>query len=164
MPTPEQKAGVTVRFLWSKDASRNPVLVEQVTNPKFKGDKKTAYFMAVEELDNPGVERRVGLSSSLYASLVRVTNNEEMRLEDIIGKVVTITANYWTSAPLAKRDKNRKCVKCLGKGCSFCTVTGTDEDAGRITGLQPPTVFDSTIRHDLMSAGVKSGGSVATEF
>lgn len=171
LPTPEE-APITVRLLWSQDDSNNPIAVMKKENPKFRGG--TAFFMSAEYFDRPG-ERQLSLSKSLFGSIAAAAREKKLTLDDLPGKVGDISAQYYTSAPIALRKdpvtkRGKVCVKCKGTGCPFCTVTGQGQDAGIATGLQPPTVFNFRFRDDLMNVtGAGSGtgtgaGDIANKF
>lgn len=164
LPTPEEKP-ITIRLLWSKDTEGKPVSILKVPNEKF--DKGVAYFMAAEYYENPG-ERQLSLGVSLTGSMAAVVKERKFgSFDDLIGKIGDIRASYYFAAPKSlrmdrRRNTGRLCSKCGGKGCTFCTVTGSGEDAGMVTGLQPPTVFSFVLRDDLMNV-VGSGTKTSVE-
>lgn len=166
LPTPEEPS-VTVRLLWSKDDNSNAIAVMRKENPKFRGG--VAYFMSAEYFNQPG-ERQLSLSKSLFGSMAAAAKEKNLAFEDLMLKVGDITAQYFTSAPIALRKDpstglGRKCIKCHGAGCAFCTVSGSGQDAGVATGLQPPVVYNFRIRDDLMSvAGTPEQESAAAKF
>jgi hypothetical protein len=86
---------------------------------------------------------------TLYQCIDRELTARNLTIVDLPGKIMTITADYWTSAPIKKRAK--ECPECNGRGCSFCVVTGDGEDGGICTGLCPPTRYDAVIRDDLVN-------------
>ncbi len=143
MPSPGGKA-VTVRLLWSKDDSGQPIAVMRKENPKFRDN--VAYFMTVELADVPG-EKQLSMSKSLMGSIFAAARDKGITLEEMIGKVGNITAQYFTAAPKSKR--RGQCPECGGKGCKACTVTGSGQDAGVITGMRTPVVYNFRIRDDL---------------
>lgn len=155
MPVPNGKP-VTIRLLWSKDGEGKPVAVVKKTNPKFRGGE--AYFITAELHDSPG-EKQISLSKSLFGSVMAAAKERGLTLEDMIGKVGDITAQYYSAAPRSQR--RGQCPECHGKGCKACTVTGSGTDAGIATGLQTPTVYNFRLRDDLMQS-VKS--NAASQF
>lgn len=152
MPVPNGKP-VTVRLLWSKDDGGQPISVMKKENPKFRDG--TAYFMTVELYDTPG-EKQVSLSKSLFGSLMAAAKERDLTLDEIIGKIGDITAQYYTGAP--KSQRRGVCPECHGKGCKACTVTGSGQDAGIATGLATPVVYNFRLRDDLMQP-VKGGAA-----
>ena len=127
----------------------------------FRSEKftNTAVFLNVEEVENPGIEKDLSLSKTLYQSIDRELNNAGLKWEDLPGRVLAIIADYWTGAPSNKRSN--RCPRCNGKGCEFCTVTGNGQDAGTATGMAPPTRYDATLRTDVGNTGKVN---TATEF
>lgn len=147
MPTPNGNP-VNIRLLWSKDDGGQPVAVMRKENPKFRGG--VAYFMTAELLDHPG-EKQISLSKSLHGSMAAAAKERNLQFpEDIIGKVGSITAQWYTAAPRGQRKG--VCSECHGKGCKACTVTGTGSDAGVATGLQTPTVYNFRLDEKLTSS------------
>ncbi len=154
MPSPDIKGDkVDVRILYYRNNDNTTSIFKTIEGAGFRS---RAVFLNVEEINAPGIEKDMPLSTSLYQSICRELYNRGLtnpdgsaNLDELPGKVLTITADYWFAAPTSKRSIDKKCVKCNGKGCEFCTVAGTGEDAGRQTGLQPPTVYTATIRDDL---------------
>lgn len=160
MPDPEKKGDTrNVRVLYYKGADGKADYYKRVSGDKFK---TPAIFLNVEELDAPGIEEDLQVPKTLYQCIDRELSNRGLTIVDLPGKILSVTADYWTSAPRAKRSK--QCPKCRGKGCDFCTVTGTGTDAGVVTGMCPPTRYDAVIREDLMGGKMVSGKKVAGEF
>ncbi len=160
MPDPEKKGDSrTVRVLYYKGNDGRTDYYKKVSGEKFKSP---AIFLNVEELDAPGIEEDLQVPKTLYQSITRELSNRGLTIVDIPGKILSVTADYWTSAPRAKRS--RQCFKCKGRGCEFCMVTGTGIDSGVSTGMCPPTRYDAVIREDLMSGKMVSGKKVAGEF
>lgn len=161
MPDPAKKGDIlTVKALYYKDKNGKADYYKKVTGEKFK---TPAIFINVEELDAPGIEKDLQVPKTLYQSIDRELSNRGFTFVDLPGKVMTITADYWTSAPRAKRSN--QCPKCKGKGCDFCVVTGTGQDAGVATGLCPPTRYDAVFRDDIMSGKTAATGKkVAGQF
>jgi hypothetical protein len=160
MPDPSKKGDVlTVVVRYYTDKSGKVDYYKKVTGEKFK---TPAIFLNVEELDAPGLEKDMQVPKTLYQSIDRELSNRGLTIVDLPGKTMSITADYWTSAPRAKRSK--QCPKCKGKGCDFCVVSGTGQDAGVATGMCPPTRYDAIIRDDLMSGKGTTGKAVAKEF
>jgi hypothetical protein len=138
MPTPESE-GIVVRLKYLTTKEGKLAVVDQVQNPKFKGG--IAEFMNVEVVGKEGIDKRLNLSESVKNALRRTMNDNQWKVVDLPGKVVQITANYWSNSPRDKRDANVKCVRCGGVGCKFCGFVG----------LQPGVVFNIHARNDLMS-------------
>jgi hypothetical protein len=159
MPDPaKENDSVTVRVLYYQKPDGTVQLYKTVKGEKFRS---TAVFLNVEDVNMPGVQKDLSLSKTLYQSIDRELYNRGLKWEDLPGKVLTITADYWTSAPRNKRSAT--CMKCNGSGCDFCTVTGTGEDAGIKTGLNPPTRYDAVIRDDLSNV-TKTKTEAVMEF
>ena len=153
MPNPDKPGdAVNVRVLYYKKGDEND-LFKKVSGEKFTN---TAVFLNVEEVEQPGIEKDLGLSKTLYQGIDRELTNRGLAWKDLPGKILTMTADYWTSAPIIKRG-NRTCPKCSGAGCAFCTVSGNGDDAGSKTGYAPPTRYDAVIRDNM--AGINQGKS-----
>jgi hypothetical protein len=147
MPEPDIEGdSLTVRILYYKDKNGQDSYYKRVTGEKFK---TPAIFMNVEEVGVPGIEKDLQIPKMLYQCIERELTARNLTIVDLPGKMMTITADYWTSAPIKKRSK--ECPKCNGRGCNFCVVTGDGQDAGIITGLRPPTRYDAVIRDDLVN-------------
>lgn len=155
MPIPGDNGKVVrLQYIIGKDGSLG--VVDKVKNPKFKGTNQEADFMNVEELSPPdfasnGIIKRMGLGESMKNSLKRMMNTKVWKPTDLPGKVVHITATWWSAAPMDRRDPKVKCKQCNGAGCKTC---------GNM-GIQPPAVFNCTARDDLMkvvSGAEKKGG------
>lgn len=130
MPRPASD-GKIITILHSKGDDGSLGLVKIVNNPKFRDGN--GIFMTVEEYDHPGVELQMGLGKSLKQSLDRMCNTEGFPLDQLPGKIVHITANYYTT------ENAPKCSKCNGRGCEACESTGYS------------TVFNVRLRKDLMN-------------
>lgn len=150
---------VTIRLLWSMDDGNKPVAVKKIENPKFTDG--VGFFMTAELYSKPGAQKQVNLSKSLFGSIAAASKEKGIAFEEMIGKVGDISASYFTGAP--KINRKLQCVQCHGKGCSHCTVSGTGTDAGITTGMEPPTVYNFTLRDDLMKAGSK-GKEISSQF
>jgi hypothetical protein len=160
MPDPAKKGdSITVIVHYYKDKNGQASYYKKVTGEKFK---TPAIFLCVEELDAPGIEKDLQVPKTLYQCIDRELSNRGLTIVDLPGKAMSITADYWTSAPRAKRSM--KCPKCKGAGCDFCVVSGTGIDAGIATGMCPPTRYDAVIREDLMGGKAVAGKKVAGEF
>lgn len=131
MPIPGDK-GKIVRFLVFKGDNGSYGPIKVVKNDKFNAG--SGVFMNVEELSNPGVELQMSLGISLKGAIDRMCNTQKWTLTDLPGKIVHITANYYTAKDAPK------CSKCGGRGCPACGNTGNS------------TVFNVRPRIDLMSA------------
>lgn len=158
MPVPGDNGKVVrLQYIIGKDGALG--IVDKVKNPKFKGVNQEAEFMNIEELTPPdytssGIIKRMGLSESMKNSLKRLMNTKGWKPTDLPGKVVHITASWWTKAPIEKRSKDKngkyiKCKDCAGAGCINCDGTG----------YQSPAVFNCTARDDLMKAVTGNKGS-----
>jgi hypothetical protein len=157
MPDPTKKGDtvtVVVRYYKTKDGKVN--YYKKVTGAKFK---TPAIFLNVEEVEAPGIEKDLQMPKTLFQSVDRELSNRGLTITDLPGKVMTITADYWTSAPRSKRSN--PCPKCKGKGCDFCVVSGSGQDAGVATGLCPPTRYDAVFRDDIMSGKTAVAGKKA---
>lgn len=156
MPNPDIKGdSITVRVLFY-NVNGQAEAYKKVSGDEFK---TPAIFLNVEEISAPGIQKDMQTPKTLYQSITRELTNRSMKFTDLPGKVMSVTADYWYSAPSKKRSKT--CPKCAGKGCDFCTVTGSGIDAGMATGKRPPTRYDAVFRDDLMGAGagvVKQAG------
>lgn len=155
MPEPGDNGKVIMfQYIQGKDGSLG--IIDRVKNPKFKGE--SADFMNVEELIPPnytssGIIKRMGLGESMKNAIKRMMNSRGWKPTDLPGKVVHITASYWSEAPMEKRsrDKNGKyvvCKICNGSGCKTCGNTG----------IQSPVVFNCQARDDLMKPEVGKSG------
>lgn len=156
MPNPDIKGdSITVRVLYYNQNGQAQAY-KKVSGEKFK---TPAIYLNVEEISAPGVQLDMQTPKTLYQSINRELFNRGLKFSDLPGKVMTVTAGYWFSAPAGKRSM--PCPKCAGKGCDFCMVTGSGQDAGMQTGKRPPTRYDAVFRDDLMGAGagvVKQAG------
>jgi hypothetical protein len=160
MPDPAKKGDtLTVIVRYYKDKNGQVNYYKKVTGEKFK---TPAIFLNVEELEAPGIEKDLQVPKTLYQSIDRELSNRGLTIVDLPGKAMSITADYWTSAPRNKRSM--KCPKCNGAGCDFCVVSGTGQDAGVATGMCPPTRYDAVIRDDLMGGKGVAGKKVAGQF
>jgi len=166
MPRPDVKGDkLVVRVLYYKKKDGGMEILKTVSG---KGFRTTGVFLNVEEVDNPGVELDLRVSTSLWQGISRELYNRgevnpdgTVKIESLPGRVLIITADYWTAAPLSKRSPNRLCSKCGGVGCDHCTVTGTGPDAGLVTKLEPPTVYNVTFKDD---AGIDTSEKTIMEF
>lgn len=146
MPNPDVPGDTrTIRALYYQNNGQTSAY-KKVSGDKFK---TPAIFLNVEEVNAPGIQKDMQCPKTLYQSITRELTNRGLKFKDLPGKVMTVTADYWTSAPKSKRSI--VCPKCQGKGCDFCTVTGSGEDAGVMTGKRPPVRYDAIFRDDLMS-------------
>lgn len=156
MPNPDVKGdSLTVRVLYYNQNGQAQAY-KKVSGIEFK---TPAIYLNVEEISAPGIQKDMQTPKTLYQSINRELFNRGLKFSDLPGKVMTVTADYWYSAPSGKRSK--PCPKCAGRGCEFCTVTGSGVDAGIATGKRPPTRYDATFRDDLMGVGagvVKQAG------
>lgn len=143
MPRPGD-GGKALLILNSKDDDGTLGPIKNVKNSKFRDGN--GLFMAVAEYDHPEIELQMGLGESLKNSIKRMCNSEGWKLVELPGKIVHITANYYTAVGAAK------CNKCGGKGCAACENTGNS------------TVFNIRARHDLMSPTGSTKKKVADEF
>lgn len=143
MPRPGD-GGKAVLILHSKGEDGQLGVVHIVRNEKMKTGE--ASFMSVAEYDHPEVEMQMGLGESLKNSIKRMCNSEGWKISDLPGKIVHITANYYTG------EKAPKCSQCHGIGCAACENTGNS------------TVFNVRARHDLMSPTGSTKKKVADEF
>lgn len=156
MPNPDVKGdSLTVRVLYYNQNGQAQAY-KKVSGAEFK---TPAIYLNVEEISAPGIQKDMQTPKTLYQSINGELFNRGLKFGDLPGKVMTVTADYWYSAPSGKRSK--LCPKCAGRGCDFCTVTGSGADAGIATGKRPPTRYDAAFRDDLMGAGagvVKQAG------
>lgn len=155
MPLPGD-SGIDVRILYIKNKDGTVAgVVDRVKNAKFNNPEGEADFMNVELYQNPGIELRMGLSESLKASLRRMMNDEVPRWKvvELPGKVIHITASYWTNAPANKRGMSVVCRGCGGKGCKVCNNTGIQLH---------PIVFNCTPRKDLVAPVVTAAAKSDT--
>ncbi|MGA3168636.1 MAG: hypothetical protein ABSF14_21245 [Terriglobia bacterium] len=147
MPDPAIEGdSITVRILFYKNIDGKIDYFKKITGEKFK---TPAIFLNIEEVGVPGVEKDMQVPKTLYQSIDKELTNRNLTFVDLPGRILTITADYWTDAPIKRRTK--ECPKCKGKGCKFCVVTGDGEDSGICTGLRPPTRYDAVFRDDLMN-------------
>jgi hypothetical protein len=147
LPNPDiEEDSITVRVRYYKDKNGQVNYYKKVTGEKFK---TPAIFLNAEEVGVPGIEKDLQVPKTLYQCIDRELTARNLTIVDLPGKIMTITADYWTSAPIKKRAK--ECPECNGRGCSFCVVTGDGEDGGICTGLCPPTRYDAVIRDDLVN-------------
>jgi len=159
MPDPSISGDrVTCRVLYYQNPDGTTQWYKKVSGEKFTN---TAVFLNVEDVEQPGIEKDLSVGKTLYQSLTREVTNRGMKMSELPGKVLIITAGYWTSAPKSKRSN--VCPNCNGQGCAFCTVSGNGEDAGKSTGYAPPTRFDCVIKNDMNVGGKKKDGG-ALEF
>lgn len=143
MPRPGDE-GEIVRILYAKSPDGTLGLINVVNNAKFKGGR--GEFMSVEKFSNPGVPLQMGLGESLKTSIKRMCNTNGWKIADLPGKVIHITANWYSSS-----EKGIYCNDCRGSGvlsgvkCKKCDGTGKT------------IVFNTRARLDLMQAtpGIK---------
>ncbi len=144
MPRPGD-GGKTLLILNSQgdDGTVGPVKV--VKNSKFKDGN--GIFMTVAEHKHLETSLQMGLGKSLFNAFDRMCNTEGFTLADLPGKIVQLTANYYT-APDAP-----KCSNCMGRGCNKCEGTGNS------------TVFSVQLRRDLMESPTKAAkGKIEDTF
>lgn len=145
MPRPND-GGKAVTILHSKGLDGSLGVVSVVKNEKFTNSEGQGIFMMVADVNQPEVEQQMGLSKSMFNSIDRLCNSEGWKLAELPGKIIHITANYYTAVGAAK------CNKCNGRGCAACENTGNS------------TVFNVRARHDLMSPTRSTKKKVADEF
>lgn len=143
MPRPND-GGKIVTIKWSKDNKGELCPMKVVKNSKFRDGN--GVFMIVSEIEHPDVELQMGVGESIKSSIKRMLNEEKWNINDLPGKVVHITANYYTA------EGAPKCSKCSGKGCVACENTGNS------------TVFNMKARGDIMSPTSQTKKKVADEF
>lgn len=115
-PRPNDVEGKVVMILQTKDDDGKLGPIKIVKNPSFKTNE--AAFMTVAEINHPDIELQLGMGKSDLNAMTRMLNSEGWTLEDLPGKTVRITANYYTKVGAPK------CSKCNGKGCAACENTG----------------------------------------
>lgn len=158
-----------VRILYTEDESGNHAVFYKVPNPQFRGG--SANFMTIELYESSGVPRQASCPPTLFSRLAVAMKDEGLGINDVAGKVFEIWQKFLTSAPDSKRRGDKGYIQCpmckgtkvyQGSDCSFCTVTGTKEDSGKVTGHKPLLVFDAALRKDLMETSEKN--AIIEEF
>jgi len=139
--------GKAIIILNSKDDNGELCVVKNVKNPGFESEE--ANFMTVAEYEHPEVELQLGVNKSIANAVKRMCTSEEWKFNDLPGKIVHITANWYTKVRCSGVDKK---IGCLGKNCPKCNGSGYSK------------VFNLRARKDLMSPSKQTKGKVADEF